>query len=176
NAGDFRLVRRRVLEAVNRRPEEGRVYRLIIPWFGCPSANVYYEREKRAAGESKYPLGKMILLTTESIVTFSGGPLRFATWLGVLSAIACVFVGIFVVVGVITGQTVPGWASTVLVVGGIGAIQLFCLGILGEYIGRIFTGTLRRPLYLIGYDSRADGDNAPGSGTLPGPAGNPERR
>ena len=172
NAGDFRLMSRRVLDAVNRLPEEGRVYRLIIPWFGFPSANVYYERDKRAAGESKYPLGKMILLTTESIVTFSGGPLRFATWLGVLSAIACVFVGVFVVVGVITGQTVPGWASTVLVVGGIGAIQLFCLGILGEYIGRIFTGTLRRPLYLVGYDSLTHGDNAPGAGqnTAPGQA------
>lgn len=160
NAGDFRLVSRRVLEAISKLPEEGRVYRLIIPWFGFPSTNVYYHRDKRAAGTSKYPLGKMILLTTESIVTFSGGPLRFATWLGVLSALLCVLVGVFVIVGVFTGQTVPGWASTVLVVGGIGAIQLFCLGILGEYIGRIFTGTLRRPLYLVGYDSMLAGDSS----------------
>ena len=89
-----------------------------------------------------------------------------------LSAIACVLVGVFVVVGVFTGQTVPGWASTVLVVGSIGAIQLFCLGILGEYIGRIFAGTLRRPLYLVGYDSRTHGDNAPGAGqnSVPGEA------
>lgn len=163
NAGDFRLVSRRVLKAVNRLPEDGRVYRLIIPWFGFPSANVYYEREKRAAGTSKYPLGKMVLLTTESIVTFSGGPLRFATWLGVFSALLCVLVGVFVVIGVLTNQTVPGWASTVLVVGGIGAIQLFCLGILGEYIGRIFTGTLARPLYLIGFDSLHDADDDPGA-------------
>lgn len=153
NAGDFRLVSRRVLEAISKLPEDGRVYRLIIPWFGFPSANIYYQRDKRAAGVSKYPLGKMILLTIESIVTFSGGPLRFATWVGVLSALLCVFVGVFVVVGVFTGQTVPGWASTVLVVGGIGAIQLFCLGILGEYIGRIFASSLRRPMYLVGYDS-----------------------
>lgn len=186
NAGDFRLVSRRVLDALDRLPEDGRVYRLIIPWFGFPSANVYYERDKRAAGTSKYPLGKMILLTTESIVTFSGGPLRFATWLGVLSAVFCVFVGVFVVVGVFTGQTVPGWASTVLVVGGIGAIQLFCLGILGEYIGRIFSGTLKRPLYLVGYDSKDDAVNlaapetaplrdAPitGDGQLPGKPGTP---
>ncbi|WP_461169100.1 glycosyltransferase family 2 protein [Arthrobacter sp. Z1-15] len=164
NAGDFRLVSRRVLEAINKLPEEGRVYRLIIPWFGFPSTNVYYQRDKRAAGTSKYPLGKMILLTTESIVTFSGGPLRFATWLGVLSALLCVLVGVFVIVGVFTGQTVPGWASTVLVVGGIGAIQLFCLGILGEYIGRIFAGTLRRPLYLVGYDSMRADDSASAPG------------
>lgn len=154
NAGDFRLVSRRVLDAVNDLPQEGRVYRLIIPWFGFPSATVTYQRERRAAGSSKYPIGKMMLLTTESIVTFSGGPLRFATWLGVLSALLCVLVGVFVVIGVLTGQTVPGWASTVLIVGAIGAIQLFCLGILGEYIGRIFSGTLNRPLYLVGYDSK----------------------
>ncbi len=158
NAGDFRLMSRRVIEALNQLPEDGRVYRLIVPWFGFPSATVSYQREERAAGSTKYPLGKMVLLTTDSIVTFSGGPLRFATWLGVFSAVLCVLVGIFIIIGVIGGQTVPGWASTVLAVGGIGAIQLFCLGILGEYIGRIFSGTLRRPLYLIGYDSNLDKD------------------
>lgn len=158
NAGDFRLMSRRVIEALNQLPEDGRVYRLIVPWFGFPSATVPYQREERAAGSTKYPLGKMVLLTTDSIVTFSGGPLRFATWLGVFSAVLCVLVGIFIIIGVISGQTVPGWASTVLAVGGIGAIQLFCLGILGEYIGRIFSGTLRRPLYLIGYDSNLDKD------------------
>ncbi len=161
NAGDFRLVSRRVLDAVNDLPQEGRVYRLIIPWFGFPSATVTYERERRAAGTSKYPVAKMLLLTTESIVTFSGGPLRFATWLGVLSALLCVLVGVFVFIGVLTGQTVPGWASTVLIVGAIGAIQLFCLGILGEYIGRIFSGTLNRPLYLVGYDSRKAAEHLP---------------
>ena len=153
HAGDFRLISRRVIDAINELPEDGRVYRLLIPWFGFRSAQVEYQREVRAAGTSKYPLGKMVLLTTESIVTFSGGPLRFAIWIGVLSACFCVLVAAFVVVGVITGQTVPGWASTVLAVGGIGAVQLFCLGILGEYIARIFSATQKRPLYLIGYDS-----------------------
>ena len=157
HAGDFRLISRRVMEAVNKLPEDGRVYRLLIPWFGFPSAQVEYQREERAAGTSKYPLGKMLLLTTESIVTFSGGPLRLAIWTGVFSALLCVIVGIFVIVGVILGSTVPGWASTVLAVGGIGAVQLFCLGIMGEYIARIFAASQQRPLYLIGYDSNNSG-------------------
>lgn len=159
HAGDFRLISRKVMEAVNKLPEDGRVYRLLIPWFGFPSAQVDYQREERAAGTSKYPLGKMLLLTTESIVTFSGGPLRLAIWTGVFSALLCVIVGIFVIVGVILGSTVPGWASTVLAVGGIGAVQLFCLGIMGEYIARIFAASQQRPLYLIGYDSNNSGDN-----------------
>lgn len=159
HAGDFRLISRKVMEAVNKLPEDGRVYRLLIPWFGFPSAQVDYQREERAAGTSKYPLGKMLLLTTESIVTFSGGPLRLAIWTGVFSALLCVIVGIFVIVGVILGSTVPGWASTVLAVGGIGAVQLFCLGIMGEYIARIFAASQQRPLYLIGYDSNNSGGN-----------------
>jgi dolichol-phosphate mannosyltransferase len=160
HAGDFRLISRRVMEAVNKLPQDGRVYRLLIPWFGFPSAQVDYQREERAAGTSKYPLGKMLLLTTESIVTFSGGPLRLAIWTGVFSALLCVIVGIFVIVGVILGSTVPGWASTVLAVGGIGAVQLFCLGIMGEYIARIFAASQQRPLYLIGYDSKNSGGTA----------------
>lgn len=156
HAGDYRLISRRVMDAIDRLPEDGRVYRLLVPWFGFPSSQVEYQREKRAAGTSKYPLGKMVLLTAESIVTFSGGPLRLAIWTGVLSALLCVLVGLFVIIGVITGNTVPGWASTVLAVGGIGAVQLFCLGILGEYISRIFATSQQRPLYMIAYDSNAD--------------------
>lgn len=157
HAGDFRMISREVMEAVNKLPEDGRVYRLLIPWFGFPSAQVDYQREPRVAGASKYPLGKMLLLTTESIVTFSGGPLRLAIWTGIFSALLCVVIGIFVIIGVILGSTVPGWASTVLAVGGVGAVQLFCLGIMGEYIARIFAASQQRPLYLIGYDSNSSG-------------------
>jgi polyisoprenyl-phosphate glycosyltransferase len=156
DAGDFRLVSRRVVDAVNSLPEDGRVFRLVIPWLGFPSAEVQYVRAERAAGTTKYTLTKMVRLAFDSVTAFSAAPLRLATWLGLLGGLLS---GVFVIGALIikaTGRGVPGWTSTVLAVSVIGAIQLFCLGLLGEYVARLFQSSQRRPQFLVGYDSLED--------------------
>lgn len=153
DAGDFRLISRRVVEAIEKLPPHGRVYRLLIPWFGFPSAEVGFHRAKRAAGSSKYPLSKMVVLAVESITSFSAAPLRLATWGGIAGAGVCSLLAVVVVVGTIFGRTVPGWASTVLIVGFMGGLQLLCLGLLGEYVGRLYAVSQERPPYVVGFDS-----------------------
>lgn len=153
NAGDFRLVSREVVEAVGRLPEHGRVHRLVIPWLGFPSAQVDFVRDRRAAGVTKYPLSKMLVLAFDSITAFSSAPLRMATAAGFLGGFAAILATIWSLYGSLAGITVPGWASILAVAGLIGAIQLICLGLLGEYVARVFVATQGRPAYLVGYDS-----------------------
>ena len=153
NAGDFRLVSRRVIDALSALPEHGRVYRLVIPWFGFPSGEVAYRREKRAAGKTKYPLSRMVSLALDSVTAFSAAPLKIATWSGLAGIAFALFALGWAINGWIVGGTVPGWTSTVATVGMLSAIQLFCLGLLGEYVARIFVASQQRPTYLIGYDS-----------------------
>lgn len=178
HAGDFRLVSRRVVEAMRRLPEQGRVYRLLIPWFGFPSAMVPFRREPRAAGATKYPLRKMVGLAFESVVSFSAVPLRVATWVGFAGGFLALLALIWSVVGRITGAVVPGWASLLAVVGLIGAIQLVCLGMLGEYVARVFGATQGRPSYLVGYDSIEDDrhDDEPGAAVTASEAWLPPQR
>jgi dolichol-phosphate mannosyltransferase len=156
DAGDFRLVSRRVVDAVNGLPEDGRVFRLVIPWLGFPSTEVKYVRAERAAGTTKYSLTKMIRLAFDSVTAFSAAPLRLATWLGLLGGLLS---GLFVIGALViklSGQSIPGWTSTVLAVSVIGAIQLLCLGLLGEYVARLFQSSQKRPQFLVGYDSLED--------------------
>ncbi|TDD27231.1 glycosyltransferase [Kribbella turkmenica] len=156
DAGDFRLVSRRVVDAVNALPEDGRVFRLVIPWLGFPSAEVTFVRAERAAGATKYSVSKMVRLAFDGLTAFSAAPLRLATWLGLLGGGLS---GLFVVAALViklTGRSVPGWTSTVLAVSVIGAIQLLCLGLLGEYVARLFQSSQRRPQFLVGYDSLED--------------------
>ncbi|TCC52482.1 glycosyltransferase [Kribbella capetownensis] len=156
DAGDFRLVSRRVVDAVNALPEDGRVFRLVIPWLGFPSAQVRYVRAERMAGTTKYNLSKMLRLTFDSVTAFSAAPLRLATWLGLLGGLVSCAVVIGALAVKLAGRSVPGWTSTVLAVGVIGAIQLLCLGLLGEYVARLFQSSQRRPQFLVGYDSLDD--------------------
>jgi dolichol-phosphate mannosyltransferase len=156
DAGDFRLVSRRVVDTVNGLPDDGRVFRLVIPWLGFPSAEVTYVRAERAAGETKYTLSKMFRLAFDSITAFSAAPLRLATWLGLVGGLLCFVVVIGALVVKLSGHGVPGWTSTVLAVGVIGAIQLLCLGLLGEYVARLFQSSQKRPQFMIGYDSLED--------------------
>ncbi|TDU91936.1 dolichol-phosphate mannosyltransferase [Kribbella voronezhensis] len=156
DAGDFRLVSRRVVDAVNQLPEDGRVFRLVIPWLGFPSTQVRYVRAGRAAGTTKYGPGKMLRLAFDSVTAFSAAPLRLATWLGLLGGLLS---GMFVIGALfikLSGRSIPGWTSTVLAVSVIGAIQLLCLGLLGEYVARLFQSSQKRPQFLVGYDSLDD--------------------
>ncbi|MEV8376894.1 glycosyltransferase family 2 protein [Kribbella sp. NPDC056861] len=156
DAGDFRLVSHRVVEAVNALPEDGRVFRLVIPWLGFPSAEVAYVRAERAAGVTKYNWSKMFRLAFDSVTAFSAAPLRLATWLGLLGGLLSFGVVIAALVIKLAGNSIPGWTSTVLAVGVIGAIQLLCLGLLGEYVARLFQSSQKRPQFLVGYDSLED--------------------
>lgn len=155
-AGDFRLISRRVIDALEALPEHGRVYRLVIPWFGFPSGEVHYRREPRVAGRTKYPLSRMITLGLDSVTAFSAAPLRFATFAGLLGAALSAMLIVWVLIGRLTGGTVPGWTSMVATVSLFGGIQLLCLGLLGEYVARLFVASQQRPTYLIGYDSLHD--------------------
>lgn len=152
-AGDFRLISRRVVETIDRLPEHGRVYRLLVPWFGFPSGELAYVREVRAAGKTKYPWSKMVRLGVDSVTAFSAAPLRLATWTGLLGGILCVALMIWAFSGSLADRTIPGWTSTLLIVMGLGAVQLLCLGVLGEYIARLFIAVQQRPMFMVGYDS-----------------------
>ncbi|WP_328518918.1 glycosyltransferase family 2 protein [Kribbella sp. NBC_00359] len=156
DAADFRLVSRRVVDAVNTLPEDGRVFRLVIPWLGFPSAEVRYVRAERAAGTTKYNLSKMLRLAFDSVTAFSAAPLRLATWLGLLGGLMSALFVVGALVIKVSGHSIPGWTSTVLAVSVIGAIQLLCLGLLGEYVARLFQSSQRRPQFLVGYDSLED--------------------
>jgi glycosyltransferase involved in cell wall biosynthesis len=149
HAGDFRLMSRRVADIVNRLPESGRVYRLLIPSLGFPSTVVDYRRAARGAGTSKYTLRKMTGLGTDTLVTFSRAPLRAVTQLGVASAVLCLGSLLWAVGAKLFGHTVPGWTSLTVAVSFISAVQLLCLGVIGAYVGRLFEQLQSRPAYVV---------------------------
>ena len=153
DAGDFRLMSRATVDAVNELPEHNRVLRFIVPALGFPSDAVDYRREERAAGTSKYPLLKMLKLSVDSVTGFSMAPLRLATLLGLGGGALALLLGVFALVERTRGAVIPGWTSTVVIVAAVGAAQLLCLGLLGEYIGRMYTQMQGRPTYFIAYDS-----------------------
>ncbi len=156
NAGDFRLMSRAVVNDLRALRERHRVYRLLVPWLGYHSSTVTYRREVRAAGVSKYPLHKMVRLGLDSVTSFSAAPLRVATWLGLYGAVLCTLLIVAAVAAQLTGSTVPGWASVTVAVLFVGAVQLISVGLLGEYIGRLYAETQHRPLYFVGSDTASE--------------------
>jgi glycosyltransferase involved in cell wall biosynthesis len=156
DAGDFRLMSRATVDAVNRLPEQNRVLRLVVPALGFPSTQVPYKRGERAAGTTKYPLSRMIRLSVDSLTGFSVAPLRLATWFGLGGAAVTALLLAFAVVAYLSNRTVPGWTSTFVAVAAVGAVQLLCLGLLGEYVGRLYTQLQGRPTYHVAYDSLDD--------------------
>jgi dolichol-phosphate mannosyltransferase len=156
DAGDFRLMSRATVDAVNSLPEHHRVLRLVIPTLAFPSAEVGYRREPRAAGQTHYPLSRMIRLSVDSLTGFSIAPLRMATWFGLGGALLTALLFAYALVAWLSGHVVPGWTSTFVAVAGVGAVQLLCLGILGEYVGRLYTQMQGRPSYFVAHDSLDD--------------------
>ncbi|WNB97191.1 glycosyltransferase family 2 protein [Streptomyces sp. CGMCC 4.7035] len=152
-AGDFRLLSRGAVDALKALPEQQRVYRLLVPWLGFPSGQVTYERAPRTAGRSKYPLGRMIRLAVDSVTGFSAAPLRLATWLGGFAFLVCLGLIVYTLAAHVLDHTVPGWTSLFTGVLFIGAVQLICVGLLGEYVARIYTAIQNRPTYFVGHDT-----------------------
>lgn len=165
DAGDFRLLSRVCVDVLRELPEHQPVYRLLVPWIGFPSGEVYYRREERAAGRTKYPFAKMVRLAVDSVTNFSAAPLRIATWLGAVSFFFCLVMLVYVVVAFALHQTVQGWASVLACVLFLGGVQLLSLGLLGEYLGRLYAAAQRRPAFFVGYDSADEGRSDTGTGT-----------
>ena len=161
DAGDFRLMSRATVDAVNSLPDHHRVLRLVVPALSFPSTQVPYRREARAAGTTKYPLSRMLRLTIDSLTGFSTAPLRLATWFGLGGALITALLLVYSLIAWTSGRTVAGWASTMVAVAALGTVQLLCLGMLGEYVGRLYTQMQGRPTYYIAHDSLEDGPDHP---------------
>lgn len=150
DVGDFRLMNRRVVDALLAMPERDRFLRGMVSWIGYRQVAVLYERAPRFAGKSKYPLLKMLRFALDGILSFSFAPLRVATWMG-FAAMALAFAGIVyaILLRLYTTDWVRGWASIFVAVLFMGGVQLVTIGIIGEYIGRIYEEVKQRPLYFV---------------------------
>jgi polyisoprenyl-phosphate glycosyltransferase len=150
DTGDFRLMDRKVVSALGGMPERDRFLRGMISWVGFRQVALPYRRDARFAGETKYPLWKMIRFALDGMTSFSTAPLRLASWLGFLvSSLALVGILIALFFRLFTRAWVPGWAGLFIAVLFIGGVQLVCLGVVGEYVGRIYGEVKRRPLFLV---------------------------
>jgi len=150
DTGEFRLIDRKVCEAVNRLPEKNRYIRGLVSWVGFKQVPVEYHREKRFAGETKYPLRKMISFAMDAITSFSNKPLKFATLIGIIISILSFLYILYVIYQVFfTDQTITGWASTIAAILFTQGIVLMLLGLMGEYIGRIYTEIQNRPNFIV---------------------------
>lgn len=149
NHADYRLCSSRVIDALSRFNEVNLFLRGIIPSIGYKQEVVYYDRLERFAGESKYPLSKMLAFAWNGITSFSTFPLKMVTTIGFLIFFVCILMSLYALAALYTGNIVPGWVSTVLPMYFLGGIQLFCFGIIGEYIGKIYREVKQRPRYII---------------------------
>jgi dolichol-phosphate mannosyltransferase len=150
DAGDFALMDRRVVDLLNEMPERNRFVRGIRAWVGFRQVGIEYDRDPRFAGESKYPLAKLMRLAYDGVVSYSFVPLRLVTQLGlVISLLAFLLALYFLGLQMFVGIGLKGWTSTVVVILFLGGVQLMSLGILGEYVGRIFDEVKHRPLYVV---------------------------
>ena len=149
DTGDFRLMSRRALDALLSLPEQARFIRGMVAWIGFRQVPFAYDRAERHAGETNYPISKMIRLALDAVTGFSTAPLRFASHASVALAGASVLLLLYIAWGYFEGDPVQGWTSTMLVVTVLSAVQMFVLGMIGEYLGRLYIESKRRPLYLV---------------------------
>jgi hypothetical protein len=150
NHADYRLLSRRAIEALKEFREVNLFLRGIVPLIGYESAVVYYDRDARFAGQSKYPFRKMVGLALDAVTSFSVVPLRLITLLGFLVFLFTAIMSVFILwIRFFTDVAVPGWASTLLPIYFLGGVQIFCLGVIGEYLGKIYSESKARPRFLI---------------------------
>ncbi len=182
DAGDFRLMSRRALDALLAMPEQARFIRGMVAWIGFKQVPLLYDRSERFAGTTKYPLGKMLRFALDALTGFSSAPLKLASHAGLALSVGSVLLIAYIGYAWAAGRNVPGWTSLMLIVVVLGAVQMFVLALLGEYIGRLYNEAKRRPLYIVqdiaggdpqpgrlGYlaDATANSDKPGGSGTRP---------
>jgi dolichol-phosphate mannosyltransferase len=166
DVGDFRLIDRKVLEALRHMPEQDRFIRGMIAWLGFRQTEVAFHRLPRLAGETKYSLPKMARLAVNGALGFSDAPLRFAIWFGLAVSAGAVFYGFYLAgLWLTDSHLVRGWSSTIVVISFICGINMLMTGIMGLYIGRIHAEVKRRPLYVVsqrlGFERKAEPEQAP---------------
>jgi dolichol-phosphate mannosyltransferase len=166
DAGDFRLMSRRALDALLALPEQARFIRGMVAWIGFKQVPLAYDRKQRFAGETKYPLGKMIRFALDAITGFSSAPLKVASHAGLALSLGSLLIIGYIFIGWLSGRTVPGWTSLMLVVVVLGAIQMFVLALMGEYIGRLYNEAKRRPLYIVQEIAGRAGEPRAGLGVI----------
>ena len=158
NHADYRLLSSRVLKEFSSFKEVNLFLRGLIPLVGFNSTSVYYERKERLAGKSHYPLRKMLALATDGITSLSIKPLKFVLGIGLIVSLLSFIGVIWAVVQALTGSAISGWASTVCIICFIGGIQLICLGVVGEYVGKTYMEVKARPRYIISERTWSSGE------------------
>lgn len=149
DTGDFRLMSRRALDVFLSMPETHRFVRGMVAWIGMKQVPFLYDRDARLAGVTKYPISTMLRLTTDAITGFSTAPLRLASWVGMLLSL-CSLPGLaYAMYRWLAGEVVPGWTSLMVVVLMVSGVQLLVLGVMGEYLGRLYMEVKRRPLFVV---------------------------
>lgn len=150
NHADYRLLSRRAVAELKQYPESNLFLRGMVPLLGLPTGEVRYKRQARTAGVTKYPTRRMLSLAWEGVTSFSVAPLRLVSALGFLIALGSLAVTIWALtVKFVAGTAVPGWASTVVPLYFLGGVQILCLGVIGEYVGKIYLESKRRPRYAV---------------------------
>ncbi|HEY0382323.1 MAG TPA: glycosyltransferase family 2 protein [Candidatus Elarobacter sp.] len=164
DTGDFRLMSRRVVTALRGSRERHRFIRGLVSWVGYKQTGIEYDRAERFSGESKYPVSKMIKFAVDGITAFSEIPLRIATWFGFFVSIIGFLVALYELgLHFFTGYNLPGYTSTIFAILFLGGVQLITIGILGEYVGRVYDEIKGRPLYLVAENVGSGLDAAPDS-------------
>ncbi len=182
DTGDFRLMSRRALDALLAMPEQARFIRGMVAWIGFRQVPLPYDREERFAGATKYPFGKMLRFALDALTGFSSAPLKLASHAGLLLSLGSLLILAYIAYAFVAGRSIQGWTSLMLVVVVLGAVQMFVLALMGEYIGRLYNEVKGRPLYIVqevaggepakgrlGYvaEATAKSDRPGGSGTRP---------
>jgi dolichol-phosphate mannosyltransferase len=184
DAGDFRLISRRALDALMAMPEQARFIRGMVAWIGFKQVPIAYNRDPRFAGETKYPLRKMLRFAFDAITGFSSAPLKLASHAGLALSLGSLLIIVYITYAWLAGRSIQGWTSLMLVVVILGAVQMFVLALMGEYIGRLYNQAKQRPLYIVqevagaaprdgrarlGYvaEAMANSDSPGGKGILP---------
>ena len=182
DTGDFRVMSRRALDALLAMPEQARFIRGMVAWIGFKQVPLAYDRKERFAGETKYPLSKMLRFALDALTGFSSAPLKLASHVGLVLSAGSLLIIVYIAYAWAAGLNIQGWTSLMLVVVILGAVQMFVLALMGEYIGRLYNEAKRRPLYIVqeiagrsggpaslGYiaDATANSDKPGGKGTRP---------
>lgn len=149
DTGDFRLMSRRILDLLNTMPEQYRYVRGMVSWLGFKQVPIAYERHERYSGETKYPLRKMILFAVDAVTSFSIRPLKFASVMGLLFGALGLLGIVYALASWMLGAPAPGWASVIITLLILGSTQLIVFGIFGEYLGRLYMESKRRPTFVI---------------------------
>lgn len=149
NHADFRLMSKRAVEQFSKYKETNLFLRGMMPLIGYRTEKVYYERKERVAGESKYPLKKMLALAFDGISSFSVKPISMILGIGMAIIVVCLLAALYAFISYFTGRVVPGWTSLILSIWFLGGLQLLAIGLVGQYIGKIYIEVKQRPRYNI---------------------------